>query len=284
LPGTVKGLNRLKALRYTLPDAFHLAGNQKNSRTTGGKLLSPQLSFLMLLILFSALLFQQKAQSQQESRIPLEIHLSEPLRWENGCLVTSIDRKNRSSNSLFLPKMGPYFDVALDVSSRDHSQGGDELAWVNIFGTVDIIDTRSESVAPGIIVHNAFCFAPTVWVSNIDKNTRREIPIRGKMRIKVSYFLSEEDSKSYAKFGEVGPLGRPRQWITIFADIPCPKSTCESDCNKPPIGILGELRMVPDAGQFFPEMTAKGKELTDALLRKFPPCSGDKSNPERAVP
>jgi hypothetical protein len=177
--------------------------------------------------------------------------------------------------------MGPFFDIALDVSG---SRSGDELAWVNIFGTVDMMDTRSESVAPGEVVHNAFCFGPTVWVSNIDKNTRREISVRGKMRIRVPYFLSEQDSKSYKKFGEVGPLGRSRQWITVFADIPCPKDTCESDCNKPPVGIRGEFRMVPDAGQFFPEMAANGKGLGDKLLREFPPCSEGKSNPQKAGP
>jgi hypothetical protein len=262
---------------------IHLAGNDKKSRTTDGKLLSSRLSFLMLLIFSPALVFQQNVQSQQESHVPLEIRLSEPLRWENGCLVTSLDRINRSSSSLFLPNMGPYFDIALDVSG-DGSQSGDELAWVNIFGIVDMRDTSRESVAPGALVHNAFCFGPTVWVSTMTRHTRREISVRGKMRISVLYFLSEEDSKRYHKFGEVGPLGRPQQWITIFADIPCPKSTCESDCNKPPIGIRGEVRMVPDAGQFFPEILANGEELTNELSRKFPPCSGDKSNPKRGMP
>jgi hypothetical protein len=58
------------------------------------------------------------------------------------------------------------------------------------------------------------------------------------------------------------------------AKIPCPKATCDSDCNRPPIGIHGEDRMVPDVGRVFPEVNARGKKLTDELSRKFPPCSG----------
>jgi hypothetical protein len=227
----------------------------------------------MVLMCFPVPVWHQQGQSQQESHAPLEIRLAEPLRWESGCLAAKVDRVNRASGPLFLTKMGPYFDMALDVS-KDDSQPGDDLEWVNIFGAKDLWDTGSDLVAPGSSVHNSFCFGPTVWVTNIHRRTRREISVRGKMRIEVSYFLNEKDARSYERHGEQGPLGRTRQWARIFVDIPCPKTSCESECNKPPIGIHGERRVVPDVGYFLPEFNAHGKDLADELSRKFPSCSG----------
>jgi hypothetical protein len=248
--------------------------DNKNSRTNGGTFLSARLPLLMVLICFPGSVCHQQVQSQQESLAPLEIRLAEPLRWENGCLAVKFARINRASGPLFLTKMGPYFDIALDVS-KDDSQTGDDLEWVNIYGVNDILDTRSDSVAPGSSVHNNFCFGPTVWVTNIHRRTRREIAVRGKVRIEVSYFLNEKDARSYEKNEEQGPLGRTRQWARIFVDIPCPKTSCESECDKPPIGIHGERRVVPDSGQFIPEWNVRGKVLTDELTRKFPSCSVD---------
>jgi hypothetical protein len=167
--------------------------------------------------MFPGSVCHQQVQSQQESLAPLEIRLAEPLRWENGCLAVKVARINRASGPLFLTKIGPYFDIALDVS-KDDSQTGDDLEWVNIYGVNDILDTRSDSVAPGSSVHNNFCFGPTVWVTNIHRRTRREIAVRGKVRIEVSYFLNEKDARSYEKNEEQGPLGRTRQWARIFVE------------------------------------------------------------------
>jgi hypothetical protein len=221
--------------------------------------------------------------AQRESRAPLDVHLVEPLRWEGGCLAGSLDRTNRSSSPLFLTKMGPYFYIALDVSNDD-SEKGEAVEWVNLYGETDIRDMGSNSLAPGSTIHNRFCFNPTVWVGNRQKQTRREIPVRGKMRIGVSYFVNDEDWKSFEKYGEEGPLGRPLQWVNITADIPCPNTSCQSDCMKPPVGIHGEGRPVPDIGLFFKAMDARGRELTEELSQKFPTCSAGSSTLHKATP
>ena len=264
----------MKILRYTFLEAILLTVEDKNSRTTGGTFLSSRLLLLLVLIWFPVSIWHQQGQSQKESHAPLEIRLAQPLRWENGCLAAKVERINRAPGPLFLTKMGPYFDIALDVS-KDESQTGDDLEWVNILGVTDLWDTSSDSLAPGSSVHNSFCFRPTVWVTNIHRRTRREIAVRGKLRIEVSYFLNGKDAKSYEEYEEQVPLGRTRQWTRIFVDIPCAKSSCESECNKPPIGIHGERRLVPDSGQFLPEFNAHRRELADELSRKFPSCSGD---------
>jgi hypothetical protein len=189
----------MKTPRYTLSEAILFRMDDKNSRTNGDTLLSSRLPLLMVLICFPGSVCHQQVQSQQESLAPRETRLAEPLRWENGCLAAKVDHINRTSGPLFLTKMGPYFDFAVDVS-KDDSQTGDDLEWVNSFGVIDILDERSDLVAPGSSVHNSFCFDPTVWVTNIHRKTRREIAVRGKMRIEVSFFLNEMDSKSYEKY------------------------------------------------------------------------------------
>lgn len=246
------------------------------------KFLPSGLTLLVLSLCFSVTVCSQQVQSQKDSHTPLEVRLDEPLRWENGCLVASLIRTNYFAGPLFLTKMGPYFDIALDVS-KDDSQRGPEVEWVNIFGSTDLRDMTSDSVASGATVHNSFCFPPTVSVTNYLKHTRREIPVRGKLRIRVSYSLSEEDSKRYQRYGEEGPLGRALLWATILAEIPCPINLCAADCDKPPIGIHGEVRGVPDVGQSIPDVNSRGKKLADELLQKFPPCTAEKSISNKVV-
>lgn len=230
---------------------------------------------LLLCLIFANFLATVPIYMRQETTTSLEIRFAEPLRWENGCLATTLERVNHSAHPLFLTKMGPYFDIALDVS-RDIPKPAENLEWVNIFGVVDAVDSRSDVLAPGSTMRNRFCFEPIVWLTNIQQRTRRSVQIRGKMRIRVAYFLNKNDAERYDKHGEEGPLGRTPVFATFFADIPCEKSSC--DCDKPPIGIHREVRLVPDVGQFIPEVNAHGKELADELSRKFPPCSEHNKN------
>jgi hypothetical protein len=71
-------------------------------------------------------------QSESTTSPSLEIRVSS-LLWESGCLRVSLQVINPSSVPGFLTAMGPYFDVALDVSKdNSSSQGG--LEWVNVTG------------------------------------------------------------------------------------------------------------------------------------------------------
>jgi hypothetical protein len=62
---------------------------------------------------------------------------------------------------------------------------------VNVRGVSDIVGWDAEPLAPNSPSHKNYCIGETVWVVNQKKETRREIPIRGKMRISVSFFLNE---------------------------------------------------------------------------------------------
>jgi hypothetical protein len=226
-------------------------------------------------------------QSSNPSRLsPLQFWkfpLRTPQGWDNGCLRGGLDIVNRSAGPLFLTKMGPYFAIALDVS-KDGSQSDHALEWVNIYGDTDTITSEVDSLPAGSKIHQDFCFRPTVWVVNVQRETRREIPVRGKLRVDVSYFASEQDWKTYKDLWLENESDALRLWSTAFAEIPCAKATCKPDCNRPPVGIHGESRSLTDIGQSSPGMNVRGKELTEQLSRKFPPCSGDKSTPESAFP
>jgi hypothetical protein len=230
---------------------------------------------MVLFAFLAGLSFSSGTHLQQQAPASLEIRFADPMRWENGCLRGGLDIVNRSPGPLFLTQMGPYFFVPLDVS-KDDPGNGEKLQWVNIYGVTDMVSMEADALAAGSSVHKDFCFQPTVWVVNLSRRTRREIPVRGTLRVEVSYFASEGEWKKWkdSSGGETKQIESSRLWSKASAEIPCPNTTCDSDCNQPPVGVRGEGRLVPDTAEFFPEMNARGKKLTDELTRKFPPCSG----------
>jgi hypothetical protein len=218
-------------------------------------------------------------QSQGKPPASLEVRLTSPPRWENGCLLVSLDRINRSSSSIYLTKMGPYFYIALSVSPT----GPEEVNWVNVYGVSDLKTSDAVPLLPASTVHNEFCLAPTIWVVDREKQTHREIPVRGKLRIDASFFSSEDawraNKESHSKnvippLRPDAPVNVPEpEWSRTFAAIPCPpNSNCIGSCQQPPSGLQGEYRAVPDVYGLDPEWNARGKLLTEELNTKFPGC------------
>ena len=224
---------------------------------------------------------------ENEIPAPLEVHIASPPRWENGCLLVHVERTNRSSAPIFLTDMGPYLDMAIDVHGPD-ARAEEEFEWGNLHGVSDIISLDGVPLSPGATVRNDFCLGPYVWVVNLEKETRREIPVRGKMRVRVSYFLSEDSLKRYKDWFNQSPPYRARgestdppadvapKWAEMFAEIPCFDTTCKSGCSIPPAGVAGEVRLVPDVFFLTPEWGDRGKAMTDDLARKFPSCTVEK--------
>jgi hypothetical protein len=208
----------------------------------------------------------------------LEIHIS-PLRWENNCLLVGLDLINQSNVPVFLTVMGPYFDVALDVS-KDDSSNHDVLEWVNVWGVSDILSWDAEPLAPNSPSHKNFCIGEKVWVVNQKKETRREIPVRGKMRVSVSYFPTEDvwkKNKTWHYEHQLNPWNPPEDIApmssTVTFDVPCPNATCKQDCGRPPLGFQGEGRAVPDVFFIDPDWNRRGEALTNELNRKYPLCT-----------
>jgi hypothetical protein len=218
--------------------------------------------------------------SQNQSSPPLEVRLTSPPRWEKGCLLVSLDRINRSSSPIYLTTMGPYFYVALSVSPNGSEEA---LNWVNVYGVSDLKSLDAVPLLPASTVHNEFCLAPTIWVVDREKQTHREIPVRGKLRIDASFFPSEAawraNKESYSKNATPplrpdAPVNVPEpDWSRIFAAIPCPpNSDCAGSCEQSPAGLQGESRAVPDVYGLDPEWNVRGRLLTEELNGKFPGC------------
>lgn len=252
-------------------------------RARNQKLLPPSFAAFCLIAVSLALGTPRVNQIPGENTSPLEIHIS-PLHWEKDCLVIGLDRINHSLVPVFLTRMGPYFDIALDVS-KDMSPNHGPMEWVNVRGVSDIVSWEADPLAPNSTSHENYCISPTVWVTNRTKQTHREILVRGKMRVSISYFAREDAWKKNRSWHDDqvrqsvphDPWNPPEDIApmesTAFGDIPCPNDTCKLDCGKAPLGFHGEHRAVPDALRFDEDWNERGRAVTAELAQKSPsPC------------
>jgi len=267
-----------------------MMGNPKNRPGAQYSSFFSVVALLVVMMFVGPNAARQETQPDKDAPASLEVRITSSPRWEKGCLLVTLDSINHSASPLFFTEMGPFFDIALDVSPGEAGRT-DAAEWVNIYGISDVVVSGAVPLAPGATVHNKFCFGPTVWVVNLKKQTRREIPVRGELRVSVFYFPTAEalERYNYWQFHRPAYLepGKPYEmpaevqpkWKRIFAAIPCSDATCKSDCSTPPVGVPGETRLVPDVGSSIPVWNDRGKLVTDELARKFPPCSGEKSIP-----
>ena len=215
---------------------------------------------------------------------PLEIRLTLPVRWENGCLVVSLDRTNGTSSPLFLPHRD--LDIYTSVQKLPDEQGNKKgIEWINVVGLSDILNWEATPIAPGETVHKRYCLSPTVAVVHQQKKTHRELQLRGKLRIDAYYFLTEKDwltnkaqHDAMLRMSE-DELRRMEvlypEVSTVEVEIPCRANDCASQCDKPAALLPGEMRVVPDIYSFHPDWKERGRAINDEMARKSPPCSGD---------
>jgi len=213
---------------------------------------------------------------------PLEIRLPLPVRWENGCLVVSLDRTNRTSSPLFLPHRD--VDIYTSVQELPDAQGNKKgVEWINVVGLSDILSWEATPIAPGETVHKKYCLSPTVAVVHQQKKTHRELQLRGKLRIDAYYFLTEKDwltnkaqHEAMLRMSE-DELRRMEvlypKVSTVEVAIPCRANDCASQCDKPAALLYGEMRVVPDIYSFHPDWKERGRAINDELARKSQPCS-----------
>lgn len=230
---------------------------------------------------------QGRDQIQEEISHPLEIRISNPLRWEKGCLNVSVERINRSSAPLFLPVMGLYVFTSVNESvNQTGKTEGQE--WINVYGTSDLVSWDATPIAPGSTVHDEHCLAPSVAVVHLQKKTRREIPLRGKLRIDAYYFLTKKDwLKNKSQHEEMMSMA-PDQWgkipgqepqlTPIIVAIPCRKASCTVGCGTPPLITHGENRVIPDVFDS-PDWERRGRVVSEQLERKSVGCSEAISTP-----
>jgi hypothetical protein len=241
-------------------------------------------------LLIGALHFSSNRQGDRaQEKVPqsLEIRLTKPVQWKDGCLSISLDRINRSPLPRFLPVKGLYLYGSVSEVGDDADKKPQQ-GWRNVYGLSDLGDWGATAIAPGTTVHDELCLFSTIVVVNLDRQTRREIPLRGRLKIDAYYFLTEEDwqkNKSQKELMLRTPANQRRETdilyprvVTIFTAIPCREGDCPSRCDDPPPVLHGENRVVPDVFDFEPDWKARGKTVGEELARKYPPC------PEASAP
>ena len=201
----------------------------------------------------------------------LEIRLAKPLKWENGYLRVSFDLVNRSAKPVFLPTMGLYIDLSAKLLSNVPEKNGSEK-WLNLYGASDILPVlRVQPLAPGAATHVEYCGRSTVNVVDFGSQIRREIPVRGRLRISVQYYASDPNLPTPRKKYLVTEPPVP-QVSTLAVPIPCPDGGCVLGCDGPPSIEEGEVQILPDISLHNQEWIERGNER-NKVLRSLYPCS-----------
>jgi hypothetical protein len=152
-----------------------------------------------------------------------------------------------------------------------------------VYGASDILDLSATPLAPGATEHNDYCVGPTVSVTNLQKKTRRQLPLRGKLRIDATYYLSMQDWRTHESQVEDMFRTPPSKWpkpltvlqpkvVTVIVPIPCRESACNPDCGEPPLYLEGEMVVVPDTLSDAHGWNDRGKAITEELEQKLSPC------------
>jgi hypothetical protein len=246
--------------------------------------------FLGLIIVLSGLVMfgvnpfsaRAKALPQNQETKSFEVRFAAPPAWVNGCLRVSLDRINHSSRPLFLPEMGLDISTSVrEVANEADTNGGE--AWINVYGLSDLISWHARAIAPGAMVHQEDCLDPTVAVVSIERSTRRDIPLRGRLRIDAYYFSTEQDWLTHKAAHEQTLRMPPDRWnelktraaeiVTIFVLIPCRDSQCGPHCDVPPAILHGENRVVPDVFDRS-DWAERGRRISDELKQQSEVCVG----------
>ena len=220
---------------------------------------------------------------------PLEIRLSELPHWEKNCLKVSVDRINHSSTALFLPVKGLF--IATSVSEATDTGNKLEERWINIFGFSDIGIWDATPIAVGATVHEEKCLYPEVAVVSLHAQSRRLIPLRGRLKFDATYFLTEKDWQNDKKNHEEMFQTKPAKWdldkiaregpklVSVLTAIPCREADCKLSCNAPPVVLKDENRVIPDVFAFEPDWGTRGDKISNDLAREFPLCPGRTAAP-----
>jgi hypothetical protein len=189
---------------------------------------------------------------------PLQIR-PKTLAWKGNCLKVSIVRSNRSNSPIFLPFYG--FEINSSVTDATNALGqGKGQAWLSVIGGSDIIVSAVTRLGPGEIKNDDFCLADSITVVKRENKMRRQVPVRGVLRITAAYFPEAHGWQiSNAQREEMSTTPRAkwknadrsnRGQVTIELPIPCHRGEIHPDCTVPPVVFAGEGPvLVPDTGE-----------------------------------
>ncbi len=250
-------------------------------------MLAPALAFRRMLrryvpaFLIFAELASQSLVAQTHPTPTLEIHIGIPV-WTNGCLDLTVERVNTSSQTIYLPQWEGLLILLSTKRMHDDPSKTDEDVWLPIYGLSDNVSFDAQPVAAGSRATNRLCLPGTSAVVNPQKETRRQITVRGHLQIVAGYFSTEEDWRAY-KTQREQMLGLPHEkWPTnllrpweVSSEIllPCsPTTECGASCNASPLITEGEQAVVPDVYRLRKDWNDRGEALGETLDRLYPAC------------
>lgn len=236
--------------------------------------------FVVLTVQIAVAQAQESHATNHQSAPPLEIRITKPLQWEGDCLHVSFQRVNRSAAPLFLPVQG--LDIASSFKLSSSAPGnGDGEKWLIVNGGSEIVILDAKTLAPGASLSDDYCIGLNLAVVNHQKKTRRQVSLRGKLRIYTRYFLTEQDWLTHKSQRQQMFRTPPNKWpkvlqpqvTTVEIRIPCPKANCSAECDEPPPILEGENIVIPDVARTIPDWNERGEKINEELARRLPSCS-----------
>jgi len=203
----------------------------------------------------------------------LEIHTTTP-KWANGCLDLTVERLNTSSQTIYLPEWeGVLFLLSTKRIHNDPSKKDDGVL-LPVYGLSDIVSFDAHPLAAGSKITDHFCLPETSAVVNEQRKTRRQVAVRGHVKIVASYFPNEEDWRAKkAEKEKQWPTAWPPPAASLEIVVPCsPQPQCATYCKAPPLITEGERVVVPDIFAFHKDWNERGKTLAETLSRQYPAC------------
>ena len=119
---------------------------------------------------------------EAESLQTLEVKMAKTPQWQNGCLQLILERVNHSEKTLFLPVHGLQISSLARSFSDEFVEEGKER-WLAAYGVSDLVSWDATPLPPSATRRDEYCIPSTIIVTNTKKQTRREIPVFGKIRI-----------------------------------------------------------------------------------------------------
>jgi hypothetical protein len=203
----------------------------------------------------------------------LEIHVNTPT-WLNGCLDLTIERVNVSSQTIYLSDWDSFsFSLSARQIHNDR-KNEDRDVWLLFYGPNDRVDPDAREFPAGSRTTDHFCLPETFSVVNKQQKTRRQVEVRGRVKIAASYFPTEEEWKASRAEQE---KHMPTPWRSPSASVemivPClPQSECVMNCKTAVPIIEGESIVVPDVFRSYKDWNDRGNALSITLDLQHPPC------------
>jgi hypothetical protein len=224
-----------------------------------------QFTFLVMLVISPFSYGQKPAAANRSSHSqPLEIRLTNPLFWKNGCLWVNIGLINHSKSTIyFSPSPFEGIEIYSSVTqAKSKAEPSGPLSWILVYGWSDVIEPEGKQLSAGRQEERTYCIGENFPVTDMLTGEIRQVHLQGRLRISagydrtvaqgrsgnchegetrlpqagVPYHLSRGDHRTYFYPSDILCSGQ----VTLEIPIPCLAGVTDADCYAPPPIFSGE--------------------------------------------